>query len=78
MKTIVIKEHVGNKDLRSRVSINCLKEALTGDNDYILDMNGIEFISRSAADELYNIVYDHKGIKIVNQAETVKQMTDIV
>ena len=54
MKTIIIKDIIG-EEARSRKTAKLLLERMNGGRDFIFDMNGVKFISRSFADELYNI-----------------------
>lgn len=78
MKTIMIKDIIGS-EVRSRSSIKHIRKAMDGnENTFIVDMNGVDFISRSSADELYNLTLDVKEMHIINTIDTVKKMIDVV
>ena len=78
MKTIKICEIIGN-DIRSRSSIERIKSQMPDDEDcFFIDMSNVHFISRSFADELYNLYIDRKGIYFVNKSENVERMLDVV
>lgn len=77
MKNIRIKEILGNKIIL-RSSISHIAERV--DNDTCcLDFSGVEFISRSFADELYSFI--EKGnisLEITNTNEVVKAIMQAV
>ena len=45
---------------------------------YIIDMEGVTFISRSFTDELYNLTQDYNNVHFLNKEENVQKMMDIV
>jgi len=53
-------------------------QTLVPENEYLLDFAGVEQISRSSADELYNITIDHKSVRIINMSVFVQKMFDAV
>ena len=76
MKTIKICEIIGN-DIRSRSSIERIKSQMPDDEDcFFIDMSNVHFISRSFADELYNLYIDRKGVHFVNKSD--ERMLDVV
>jgi hypothetical protein len=77
MKVIKLKEILGTQ-VRSRVCIKALKDQLFGDNRYCIDLEGVTFISRSFADELYNLSYDNGNINFVNKSSDVEKMMKAV
>lgn len=80
MRTIALT-NIYNSDLFSRNSAKLLSDSLSKtDEDVVLDFNGISFISRSFADELYNIIDScaGKNISFSHRNETVKSTMDIV
>ena len=54
-----------------------LEESLHPEDEYLFDLQDVETISRSAADELYNIRIKHH-IEIVNMSSFVQKMFDAV
>ena len=75
--TLKIKDIYGF-EIKTRRMMEDFANTLSFDNSYLLDFEGIEQISRSAADELYNIISDHPSIKVVNMSPFVRKMFDIV
>lgn len=66
-------------DIRSRANANIIRSVIDGINDkIILDFNGVNFVSRSFTDELYNVLEEHKNISLTNTSEIVKTMIDAV
>lgn len=54
-----------SKDIRSRANAEIIKSVIDGiDESITLDFTGVTFISRSFADELYNLQSDHKNISL--------------
>lgn len=77
MEVIVIKDLLGT-EVRSRIPANILRKQLINNHAHIIDMKGVNFISRSFADELYNICQDYGHIRFLNKNDDVKKMMDAV
>lgn len=77
MKQVLkIKEELG-RELRTRQMMERLSANLLKGDEYLFDFTDVELISRSAADELYNIVQDNK-VEVVGMSEFVQKMYDAV
>ena len=64
-----------SKDIRSRANAEIIKSVIDGiDENITLDFTGVTFISRSFADELYNLQSDHKNISLDGMADFVSSM----
>lgn len=78
MGTVVIKDILG-ADVRSRNCIELVRKAMGKDEDtFMIDMGGVEFISRSFADELYNLSLPAHELHIVNKNDNVGRMLEVV
>ena len=66
------------RELHTRQVIERLSGSLNADDDYLLDMRGIEQISRSAADELYNLTHGPKRVDAINLEPFVEKMLSAV
>ena len=78
MKTIKFKNIFGS-EIRSRNAIDAIVSKMKDpQDDYIFDMDGITFISRSFADELYNLKMNYGNVMFVNKSNCVCQMMDVV
>lgn len=66
------------KELHTRQIMERLAASLDESNDYLLDMRGIEQISRSAADELYNLTHGSKRVEVINIEPFVEKMLSAV
>lgn len=77
MEVISIKDFIG-AEVRSRSNANALRKELDNNHSHTVDMEGVTFISRSFADELYNISHDYGHINFLNRNNTVKSMMDAV
>lgn len=78
MKTIKFKNIFGS-EIRSRNAIDAIVSKMNDpQDDYIFDMDGITFISRSFADELYNLKMNYGNVMFVNRSNNVCQMMDVV
>ena len=77
MERISIKDVVGT-DVRSRISLDAVKALMTLGGEYVIDMEGVTSISRSVADELYNLKQDYGAVRFEHQTEFVKRMMNIV
>ena len=76
MERISIKDVVGT-DVRSRISHDAVKALMTHGGEYVIDMEGVTSISRSVADELYNL-QDYGAVRFEHQTEFVQRMMSIV
>lgn len=66
-------------DIRSRANANIIRSAIDGiEGDIVLDFKDVKFVSRSFADELYNVMNEHDGITLINESDFVKSMIDAV
>ena len=66
MKQIInIQEQYG-AELHTRQMMERLAASLVPTNEYLLDMAGVEQISRSAADELYNLTHSEIHVDLIN------------
>lgn len=74
---VKIKDLLGT-DIRTRSMIEVFSQSLQKESHYLFDMEGVETISRSAADELYNLIEDSHHILLVNMSDFVQKMFDIV
>lgn len=66
------------KELHTRQMVERLSASMNVEDDYLLDMRGIEQISRSAADELYNLTHGPKRVEIINIEPFVEKMLSAV
>ena len=55
-----------------------LAASLSTENEYLLDMEGVEQISRSAADELYNLTHSEMHVDLINLEPFVEKMLSAV
>ena len=73
MKQIIkIQEQYGT-ELHTRQMMERLAASLNPGNAYLLDMRGVEQISRSAADELYNLT--HSTMQVVSYPANIPPPT---
>lgn len=78
MNTIKFKNIFGS-EIRSRNAIDAIVSKMKdSQDDYIFDMDRITFISRSFADELYNLKMNYGNVMFVNRSNSVCQMMDVV
>lgn len=66
------------KELHTRQMVERLSTSMNAGDDYLLDMRGIEQISRSAADELYNLTHGRRRVEIINIEPFVEKMLSAV
>ena len=78
MKQIINMQERFGKELHTRQVIERLSASLNSEDDYLLDMRGIEQISRSAADELYNLTHGPKRVDAINLEPFVVKMLSAV
>jgi len=78
MKHIIkIKEQLGT-ELHTRQMIEQLAASLNNGDSYLLDMSGIMQVSRSAADELYNLTHGSLHVDMINIEPFVEKMLSAV
>lgn len=77
MKHILKIAEIIGTEFRTRKLVEELSAYLKIEDEYLFDMSGIELISRSAADELYNLTHKYK-VEIVHMTSFVQQMYDAV
>ena len=78
MKQIInIHEQYG-AELHTRQMMERLASTLQPENEYLLDMSGVEQISRSAADELYNVTHSDLHVDLINLEPFVEKMLSAV
>ena len=78
MKHILKLQEQYGSELRTRLMMERLTSSLNNEDEYLLDFQGIEQISRSAADELYNLTHSEKHVETIHMAPFVQQMYDAV
>lgn len=78
MKHILKLQERYGSELRTRLMMERLTSSLNNQDEYLLDFQGIEQISRSAADELYNLTHSEKHIETINISPFVQKMLDAV
>lgn len=78
MKQILKLQERFGSELRTRLMMEELSVSLTDTDEYLLDFQGIEQISRSAADELYNLLHSEKKVETINMNSFVHRMLDAV
>lgn len=66
------------RELHTRKMIERLSASFNVEDDYLLDMRGIVQISRSAADELYNMTHSSKRVEVINLEPFVEKMLSAV
>ncbi len=78
MKQIINMQEKYGRELHTRQMMERLAASLNTEDDYLLDMRGIEQISRSAADELYNLTHGSKRVEVINMEPFVEKMLSAV
>jgi len=78
MKYILNLQERFGSEMRTRLLMERLTESLCKDDEYLLDFQGIDHISRSAADELYNLLHSDMHIDVINMSPFVQKMLDAV
>lgn len=73
---LIISEQFGT-EFRTRSLVERLGASLNPEDEYLFDMSGIELISRSAADELYNLALSNH-VEFIRMTPFVQQMYDAV
>lgn len=77
MKHIIKISEVLGPELRTRQLIENWAITLNPMDEYLINMDGVVFVSRSAADELYNAAHDYH-VEFVGMATFVQKMYDAV
>ena len=78
MKHIInIQEQFG-VELHTRQMIERLTASLNQKDSYLLDMQGVLQVSRSAADELYNLIHSSINVDMINLEPFVEKMMSAV
>jgi anti-anti-sigma regulatory factor len=77
MNAIVVK-NILSEDILLRDNAKFIVEQAEKTNDFVLDFSGVNFISRSFADELYSYMEKEERIKIINGNDVVKNMMQAV
>lgn len=78
MKHIIkISDKLGG-EISTRLMIEDFAKTLTKEDEYLFDMSGVSFISRSAADELFNISFCDYHVVLANMESFVQKMMDVV
>ena len=75
--TLILSQEIG-PELRTRQVLENFAKTLNKDDLYLIDMTGVEQISRSAADELYNITHGDYNVEVVGLTPFVNKMLDAV
>ena len=76
---INISQLLESTDIRSRFNAKIIYAAIDGvQENVILDFFGIKFMSRSFADELYNLLSTHQNVTARNMSNDVSDMYNIV
>ena len=78
MKQVINMMEKYGKELHTRQMVERLSASMHVEDDYLLDMRGIEQISRSAADELYNLTHGPRRVEIINIEPFVEKMLSAV
>ena len=74
MKKLVKMRDISGEVIHTRLVIEQFRDTLSADNEYLVDMEGVERISRSAADELYNIIHGNIKVDIINLSPFVETL----
>ena len=79
MSHILLKlQELYGDQIRTRKNMENLSATLQSDNEYLFDLEGVNFISRSAADELYNMLHSDRKIALIHAEPFVQKMIDAV
>ena len=76
-KIIKIQESYGS-ELHTRQLIERMSASFNVEDSYLLDMQGVMQISRSAADELYNLTHGAFHVDLINVEPFVEKMLSAV
>ena len=78
MKHIISIQEQYGVELHTRQMIERLTASLNPEDSYLLDMQGVQQISRSAADELYNLTHSTIHVDLINLEPFVEKMLSAV
>ncbi len=78
MKQIINVQEQYGAELHTRQMMERLAASLVPNNEYLLDMKGVEQISRFAADELYNLTHSEIRVDLINLEPFVEKMFSAV
>ena len=76
MATLILRDMLGS-DVRSRANARKIYAELESSQISQIDLSGVEFVSRSVADEFCNIMDKHEVV-FINASVMVGNMMDIV
>ena len=74
MKQIINIQEKFGAELHTRQVVERLAASLNVADSYLLDMSGVMQISRSAADELYNLTHGDMSVDLINVEPFVEKM----
>lgn len=78
MKQIINMYERYGSEVHTRQLIERLAATFNPEDAYLLDMQGVLQISRSAADELYNLTHSDKHVDVINLEPFVEKMLSAV
>lgn len=78
MKQIINMYERYGSEVHTRQLIERLAATFNPEDAYLLDMQGVQQISRSAADELYNLTHSDKHVDVINLEPFVEKMLSAV
>lgn len=77
-KVINIRTLIGT-EARLRPNADLIRQALKENEEcHVIDFDGVNFVSRSFADELCNILDENNQLRLTNESPLVKRMIDVV
>ena len=78
MNHIIDMQERYGAELHTRQLIERLAASFNSEVSYLLDMQGVQQISRSAADELYNLTHGSMHVDVINLEPFVERMLSSV
>ncbi|MBR5971129.1 MAG: hypothetical protein IK017_00575 [Paludibacteraceae bacterium] len=78
MKHIIKIAEIINAEVVTRNTVESIEKRLNHEDEYLFDMSGVKHISRSAADEFFNVAHCDYHVVLVNMEPFVKKMMDVV
>ena len=76
METIIKVIDLLGSDIRSRLNAEKIRNRIDGQT--VMDFSGVKFMSRSFADELYNICHGNALVRLEGMSEFVHSMYNTV
>ena len=76
MSNIILHEIFG-REILSRNNISNMRDRITSD-DIALDFSNISFVSRSVADEIWNLMDEYPSLTMKNIGNDVGKMLEVV